>query len=454
MVKSLTIAATMAAAPCLAFVPQANLRAQPLSEAAIAGVQAAPETLSQGRAAGTGMPALAALGLATAGLASGAAARAARKPAKAGPGVACRAVGVCLPLTEKWDPLDLGCTDSKMDRYTAVEIKHGRTAMIACIGYVMPEVFRFPGCESFESGLAAFDSLPAEGWIQLFAFIGAHEVLVKPRSDGMGSFDLGLGTELLDGIDDEELERRQTVERNNGRLAMVAIMGLLVQDSMFGKNPIAMLATDGWWGPSVDMFIQDIPICAGTAFCAEAPTGSSTALRAEEQKMSPAVPFLNYPEVLDGWVGGEKGFDPLNVTDALPVYLVREAELKHGRVCMLATLGWIATDLGVRFPGDQFQNVSTVEAHNAMVSAGVMGPFLATIAAYEVYGGWLCLEGFEGKINREAGDFFLGKNFLPKDEAQASTMKLKELENGRLAMLAFSGICTQSVLTGEMWPFF
>eukprot|EP00418_Pyrodinium_bahamense_P088176 CAMPEP_0179038726 /NCGR_PEP_ID=MMETSP0796-20121207/14783_1 /TAXON_ID=73915 /ORGANISM="Pyrodinium bahamense, Strain pbaha01" /LENGTH=141 /DNA_ID=CAMNT_0020735055 /DNA_START=14 /DNA_END=436 /DNA_ORIENTATION=+ len=141
--------------------------------------------------------------------------------------------------------------------------------------------------------------------------------------------------------------------------------------------------------------------------------------------MSEAVPFLKYPVQLDGWVGGEKGFDPLGVTDALPVYLTREAELKHGRVCMLATVGWIATDLGVRFPGEVFQNVSTVEAHDKMVAAGIMGPFLATIAAYEVYSGWLILEGYEGKTKRDAGDYFLGKNFLPKDEEQAKTMKLK-----------------------------
>ena len=38
-------------------------------------------------------------------------------------------------------------------------------------------------------------------------------------------------------------------------------------------------------------------------------------------------------------MGEEKGFDPLGVTDALPVYWVREAELKHGRICMLATVG-------------------------------------------------------------------------------------------------------------------
>jgi len=342
-----------------------------------------------------------------------------------------------------------------MERYTAVEIKHGRVAMIATIGYVMPEVFRFPGCENFSNGLGALDTIPTEGWIQLVGFVGFHEIFVKPRAGGMGNYDFGFGTELLDGIDDEELERRQTVERNNGRLAMVAIMGLMVQDGMFG-NPIKSLATNGFWGPPVDFFIQDIPMCDGGSYCALRPSSSRvarTALRAEPAKMSEAVPYLAYPEPLDGWVGGEKGFDPLGVTDALPVYMVREAELKHGRVCMLATVGWIATDLGARFPGEVFQNVSTVGAHDKMVQSGIFGPFLATVAVYEIYSGWLFYQGWTGKINRDAGDFFLGKNFLPKDPEQERLMRLKELENGRLAMFAFSGICTQAVLTGKTWPF-
>merc|ERR1719215_1330192 len=100
----------------------------------------------------------------------------------------------------------------------------------------------------------------------------------------MGSYDLGLGTELLDGVPDEEIERRQTVERNNGRLAMVAIMGMMVQDGMFGQTPLSMLKTEGFWGPSVDVFIQDIPICAGGSLCATKPACSRisrTALRAE-----------------------------------------------------------------------------------------------------------------------------------------------------------------------------
>jgi len=172
--------------------------------------------------------------------------------------VARQVVGVSMPFTEKWDPLNLGSTDAKMQRYTEVEIKHGRISMIACLGYVMPELFRFPGCEDFGNGLAAFNSIPPEGWAQLIAFIGAHEVLVKPRKDGFGPWDFGLGTELLEGQSDEELERRQTVERNNGRLAMIAIWGMIVQEIAFGKTPFQMQNSGGWLA---DRFFQYIPQC-------------------------------------------------------------------------------------------------------------------------------------------------------------------------------------------------
>lgn len=47
--------------------------------------------------------------------------------------------------------------------------------MIAVLGYIMPEVFRFPGCEEFKHGLGAFETIPLEGWVQLVALVGAHE---------------------------------------------------------------------------------------------------------------------------------------------------------------------------------------------------------------------------------------------------------------------------------------
>eukprot|EP00438_Fugacium_kawagutii_P010025 Skav212657 [mRNA] locus=scaffold1227:196379:201782:+ [translate_table: standard] len=200
-------------------------------------------------------------------------------------------VGVCLPLTDKFDPLELSSTDAKMERYTAVEIKHGRApwrtngvAMIATMGYIMPELFRFPGCESFKHGLGALESIPLEGWVQL------------------------------------ELERKQTSERNNGRLAMIAIMGLMVQDGMFGEPPLTYMSKNGWWGEPVQFFVQHINNCQSFdgspiqngSICALPGRTARTQRRAvqklsegpyvetetypKEMEMSAAVPFLRYPQ--------------------------------------------------------------------------------------------------------------------------------------------------------------
>jgi len=181
-----------------------------------------------------------------------------------------------------------------------------------------------------------------------------------------------------------------------------------------------------------------------------AAASSVVSMQAEEEvKMSPSVPYLPYPERLEGWVGGEKGFDPLRTSDIIDVYWLREAELKHGRICMLATLGWISVDAGWRFEAEMFQGVSVINAHNKMVEMGVMQQMLSIVGVCEIFSLYLIKEGLLGKIQRKAGDYFIGKNFLPKEEDKAKDMQLKELENGRLAMLAFSGICTQANLFPE-----
>jgi hypothetical protein len=459
MSRNVAAVALAAFAPsATAFVPQGvSLR----STAALAQTQVSDERVSTPE---TKMSSTTSFGLTALGISAvtAAASALARQPHRA-PRTERQVVGVCMPLTDKFDPLNLSNTDAKLDRYTAVEIKHGRISMLAVMGYILPEFFRFPGTESIRGGLGALSDLPVEGWVQLAALISAHEVLVKPRQGGLGQFDFGLGTELLDGIDDEELERKQTAERNNGRLAMVAIMGLMVQDGILGQSPINLFSKGGgWWGPTVQFLVKDIGACQGPPgnnignVCAirqHASRSGITAMRAEP-KMSPSVPFLRYPAQLEGWAGGEKGFDPLAVTDALPVYLTREAELKHGRIAMLATLGWIATDLGARFPGDVFQKISTtVEAHNKCVEAGYMAPMFGAVGTFEVYSLWLILNGWPKEIKRDSGDYFFGKNFLPKDKDKEMEMRLKELENGRLAMFAFGGIVTQAVITGKPFPF-
>lgn len=48
---------------------------------------------------------------------------------------------------------------------------------------------------------------------------------------------------------------------------------------------------------------------------------------------------------------GDVGFDPIGFTSFIPLDFMREAELKHGRICQLAVVGFAATDLGLHLPG-------------------------------------------------------------------------------------------------------
>lgn len=62
------------------------------------------------------------------------------------------------------------------------------------------------------------------------------------------------------------------------------------------------------------------------------------------QDMSASVPFLSRPPALDGSLVGDVGFDPLGFTGKYDIRWLREAELKHGRVAMLASLGCLVQE--------------------------------------------------------------------------------------------------------------
>jgi hypothetical protein len=65
--------------------------------------------------------------------------------------------------------------------------------------------------------------------------------------------------------------------------------------------------------------------------------------------LSKAVPFLKEPKNLKGWVG-DAGFDPFSFAEVFEMKWLREAEIKHGRVSMLATLGFVVQEY-VSLPG-------------------------------------------------------------------------------------------------------
>jgi light-harvesting complex I chlorophyll a/b binding protein 1 len=199
---------------------------------------------------------------------------------------------------------------------------------------------------------------------------------------------------------------------------------------------------------------------------------------------SKAVPFLPRPINLDGSMVGDVGFDPFYLssipknfagfiqppsweeTEGLPtLYWMREAELKHGRVAMLAWFGWLATDgafgITLRFPGDIYSVESipnAYNAHNVLVEQGSMSFLLVLVGLLEFCTGAALVQVSKGELEREAGDFKLDPlQFLKgKSKEQVDRVKTQELLNGRLAMLAFGAVATQAALgeSTQNFPYF
>lgn len=84
-----------------------------------------------------------------------------------------------LPPVGFWDPLGLATSEKLFDQYRAVELKHGRVAMLAVVGYVVPEFYRWGfdiakglPCSDIRNGVAAFKDIPPLGWVQMIFFVG------------------------------------------------------------------------------------------------------------------------------------------------------------------------------------------------------------------------------------------------------------------------------------------
>jgi len=143
-----------------------------------------------------------------------------------------------------WDPLGLsdGISPEQFDRYREVEQKHGRIAMIATIGYVVPEKFgtfgdiKLGGDVKFSdvpNGVQALFKIPAVGLLQILLLIGILETQF-PNVNG----DYGTGY-FGQSLEEPLKSRKLAIELANGRLAMLAIMGLLAQDVVTGGHPLA-----------------------------------------------------------------------------------------------------------------------------------------------------------------------------------------------------------------------
>mgnify|MGYP000300398104 CR=1 FL=1 len=179
-----------------------------------------------------------------------------------------------------------------------------------------------------------------------------------------------------------------------------------------------------------------------------------------------AQPTTSLSASLDGLNGALDpvgAFDPLGLADkATDATLARyrEAELAHGRVAMLATIGFL---VGEKVEGSSFlfdaQISGPAITHITQVPDGFWPVIIAFIGAAEASraeAGWVdpsdCPVDQPGLLRDDymPGDLnFDPLGLKPEDAEEFEIMQTKELQHGRLAMLAAAGFLAQEAVDGK-----
>ncbi|KAL9139370.1 Light-harvesting complex [Amphidinium carterae] len=320
-----------------------------------------------------------------------------------------------------FDPLGFTADGSveNFKRRRQTEIKHGRVAMLATMGYITPEITgKLPGYlspstgvkyDDIPNGLGAISKVPAAGWGQMIAYAAFCE-LSQDQSAGTPAAEGDFGFKVLTSSDPAELEKKLSAEIANGRLAMMAIIGMFFQDGLTGSA----------WGDWASY--------------------TASPLRAFESERGVQDP-----------VGF---FDPLGFTADGSVENFkrrRQTEIKHGRVAMLATMGYITPEITGKLPGYlspstgvKYDDIPNGLGAISKVPAAGWGQMIAYAAFCE-----LSQDQSAGTPAAE-GDFGF-KVLTSSDPAELEKKLSAEIANGRLAMMAIIGMFFQDGLTGSAW---
>merc|ERR1719386_455389 len=198
----------------------------------------------------------------------------------------------------------------------------------------------------------------------------------------------------------------------------------------------------------------------------EVVSGWSTVDDKTREKLSKVINEVdvNARESLTAGITAPLGFfDPLGfattATTGGKLLFYREVELKHGRVAMLASLGIVVGEqFHPLFGGDidvpaylAFQQ-TPLETFWPAVVAAIAIPEIFSVFTFEnpAEQNPLIGEYWKMKADHEPGDLgFDPLGLKPKDPKKLKEMQSKELNNGRLAMIAAAGMIAQELATGQ-----
>ncbi len=167
-----------------------------------------------------------------------------------------------------WDKITMEWGSAETGTYVrAAELKHGRSAMLATVGYAFHKLgltldnispheylsitqnIKFADLAAM-TPLDALKSLPAESWGQMFAAIALVEIYELTHKNGKVAYDETVAPGLQPGgltgdlgwnpLGVKVTDRRRLVELQNGRAAMFAISAWVAADTIPGSVPIPL----------------------------------------------------------------------------------------------------------------------------------------------------------------------------------------------------------------------
>merc|ERR1719506_991770 len=171
--------------------------------------------------------------------------------------------------------------------------------------------------------------------------------------------------------------------------------------------------------------------------------------------------FYGLPGTAGFFPVNNPGFDPLGFATGKSkdeVYRLREAEITHARVSMLACAGFLVQEkVHPLFSGDGGPAIDQIP----QLPVWVWGVMLAGIGNAEqvrIAKGWQKLDPRTSTASQTLRDGYIPgdlgfdpANIRPKDPEKLRLMQERELANGRLAMLGAAGFLLQEALTGQTW---
>jgi len=203
-------------------------------------------------------------------------------------------------------------------------------------------------------------------------------------------------------------------------------------------------------------------IVALALLAAPAAAFSSFGSKKSAKSAKPVAPAFTI-DTIPGALAPVGIFDPLDFgskADEPTLKRYREAELTHGRVAMLATVGFL---VGEKVEGSSFLFDASVSgpaiSHLTQVPAPFWVALLLVIQSAEIV---RAKKGFVNPADAPVakpgllragyvpGDLgFDPLNLRPEDPEEFFILQTKELQNGRLAMLAAAGFMAQELVDGK-----